>query len=57
MPLVGSVEGDPNGVAVVTTDANTISLCLQSGDATDLTREAAEHLAGLLMRAVRRLAG
>jgi hypothetical protein len=57
MPTVGSVPGDPDGVAVATTNENTITLWLQSGDTTDLTREAAEQLAGLLMTAVRRLGG
>jgi hypothetical protein len=57
MPTVGSVPGDPDGVAVSTTDQNTITIWLQSGDTTDLTREAAEQLAGLLMTAVRRLGG
>jgi hypothetical protein len=57
MPTVGSVPGDPDGVAVSTTDQSTITLWLQSGDTTDLTREAAEQLAGLLMTAVRRLGG
>jgi hypothetical protein len=57
MPTVGSVPGDPDGVAVSTTDQSTITLWLQSGGATDLTREAAEQLAGLLMTAVRRLGG
>jgi hypothetical protein len=55
MPTVGSVPGDLDGVAVSTTNENTITLWLQSGDTTDLTREAAEQLAGLLMMAVRRL--
>jgi hypothetical protein len=50
-------QGDPDGVAVSTTDQSTITLWLQSGDSTDLTREAAEQLAALLMTAVRRLGG
>lgn len=37
MPTVGSVPGDPDGVAVSTTDPSTITLWLQSGDTTDLT--------------------
>ena len=41
----------------LTTDQSTITLWLQSGETTDLTREAAEQLAGLLMTAVRRLGG
>jgi hypothetical protein len=57
MPTVGSVPGDPDDVAVSTTNENTVTLWLQSGDTTDLTREAAEQLAGLLMTAVRRLGG
>ena len=57
MPTVGSVPGDPDGVAVSTTDANTVTLWLEGGDTTDLTREDAERLAGLLMTAVRRLGG
>jgi hypothetical protein len=57
MPTVGSVPGDPDGVAVSTTDESTVTVWLQSGDTTDLTREAAEQLAGLLMTAVRRLGG
>jgi hypothetical protein len=57
MPTVGSVPGDPDGVAVSTTNENTITVWIESGDTTDLTREAAERLAGLLMTAVRRLGG
>jgi hypothetical protein len=57
MPTVGSVPGDPYGVAVSTTTPTTITVWLESGDTTDLTREAAERLAGLLMTAVRRLGG
>jgi hypothetical protein len=57
MPTVGSVPGDPDGVAVSTTNESTITLWLQSGDTTDLTRDAAEQLAALLMTAVRRLGG
>jgi hypothetical protein len=37
-------QPDPDGVAVSTTDQSTITLWLQSGDTTDLTREAAEWL-------------
>jgi hypothetical protein len=57
MPLVGTIPGDPYGVAVSTTNENTITVWLQSGDTTDLSREAAEQLAALLMTAVRRLGG
>jgi hypothetical protein len=57
MANVGSVPGDPDGVAVSTTSPSTVTLWLQSGDATDLTREAAEQLGGLLMMAVRHLDG
>jgi hypothetical protein len=37
MLTVGSVPGDPDGVAVSTTDQSTITLWLQSGDTTGLT--------------------
>lgn len=57
MTNVGTVPGDLYGVAVATTTPSTITLWLESGDATDLTREDAERLAGLLMTAVRRLGG
>lgn len=57
MPNIGSVPGDPDGIAVSTTNESTITIWLESGDATDLSREAAEQLAGLLMTAVRRLGG
>jgi hypothetical protein len=57
MPNIGTVPGDPDGIAVSTTNERTITVWLESGDATDLTREAAEQLAGLLMTAVRRLGG
>lgn len=57
MPHIGTVPGDPDGVAVSTTNESTVTLWLQSGDTTDLTRDAAEQLAGLLMTAVRRLGG
>jgi hypothetical protein len=57
MTNVGSVPGDPYGIAVSTTTPTTITLWLEGGDTTDLTREDAERLAGLLMTAVRRLGG
>jgi hypothetical protein len=57
MPNIGSVPGDPYGVAIATTNESTITVWLESGDATDLTRDDAERLAGLLMTAVRRLGG
>jgi hypothetical protein len=57
MPTVGTVPGDPYGVAIATTNESTITPWLQSGDTTDLTREDAERLAGLLMTAVCRLGG
>jgi hypothetical protein len=57
MPLVGTVPGDPYGVAVATTEAATTTVWLESGDTTGLTREDAERLAALVMTAVRHLGG
>jgi hypothetical protein len=42
---------------VSTTDPDLVTLWLDASGATDLTRDAAEQLAGLLMRAVRQLGG
>jgi hypothetical protein len=42
---------------VSTTDPDLVTLWLETSGATDLTRDAAEQLAGLLMRAVRELGG
>lgn len=57
MPTVDSVPGVPYNVAVATTPLTLITLWLESGDTTHLTREDAERLAELLMTAVRRLGG
>jgi hypothetical protein len=56
MATVGSVPGDPDEILVTTTDPDKVTLWLASGE-TDLTREAAQDLAALLMRAVRELGG
>jgi hypothetical protein len=57
MTHVGSIPGDPYSVAVSTTTPTTITLWLEGGDTTDLSRDDAERLAGLLMAAVRCLGG
>ncbi len=56
MANLGTVPGDPDAVTVSTTDPDLVTLWLETSG-TDLTREAAEQLAGLLMRAVRELGG
>ena len=57
MVYVGAVPGDPDSVTVSTTDPALVTLWVGTSGATDLTREAAEDLAGLLMRAVCELGG
>ncbi len=57
MVNLGSVWGEPDEITVTTTDPDRITVWLGPAGATDLTREAAEELAGLLMRAVRELGG
>jgi hypothetical protein len=57
MAHVGDVPGDPDAVTVSTTGPATITLWLETAGVTDLTRESAERLAGLLMTAVRQLGG
>jgi hypothetical protein len=57
MAYVGAVPGDPDSVTVSTTDPALVTIWMGTSGATDLTREAAEDLAGLLMRAVRELGG
>jgi hypothetical protein len=54
---VGAIPGDPDEVIVSTNDPDLVSVWMGASGATDLTREAAEELAALLMRAVRELGG
>jgi hypothetical protein len=57
MANLGTVPGEPDAVTVSTTDPDLVTLWLEASGATDLTRDAAEVLAGLLIRAVRQLGG
>jgi hypothetical protein len=57
MANLGPIVGDPDEITVTTTDPDRITIWLGLAGATDLTREAAEELAALLMRAVRELGG
>jgi hypothetical protein len=54
---LGTIAGDPDEVIVSTNDPDKITVWMGASGATDLTREAAEDLAALLMRAVRELGG
>jgi hypothetical protein len=54
---VGAISGDPDEVIVSTNDPDLVTVWMGASGATDLTREAAEELAALLMRAVRELGG
>jgi hypothetical protein len=50
---LGAIPGDPDEVIVSTNDPDMVTVWMGASGATDLTREAAEDLAALLMRAVR----
>jgi hypothetical protein len=54
---LGAIPGDPDEVIVSTNDPDKITVWMGASGASDLTREAAEDLAALLMRAVRELGG
>jgi hypothetical protein len=50
---LGAIPGDPDEVIVSTNDPDMVTVWMGASGATDLTREAAEDLAALLMRVVR----
>jgi hypothetical protein len=54
---LGAIPGDPDEVIVSTNDPDMVTVWMGASGATDLTREAAEDLAVLLIRAVRQLGG
>jgi hypothetical protein len=54
---LGAIPGDPDEVIVSTNGSDKVTVWMGASGATDLTREAAEDLAALLLRAVRELGG
>jgi hypothetical protein len=54
---LGAIPSDLDEVIVSTNDPDMVTVWIGTAGATDLTREAAEDLAALLMRAVRELGG
>ena len=54
---LGAIPGDPDEVIVSTNDPDKVTVWMGAAGATDLSREAADELAALLMRAVRELGG
>jgi hypothetical protein len=57
MVNLGTIPGDPDEIAISTTDPDKVTVWLGVAGATDLTRKQAEELAALLLRAVRELGG